>query len=546
MRRRTPSDSRQAGTPVALFPFLAVLVCTMGALIVVLVVLARQAKLQAARAAQSRHAEQIEDLVRQRELSEWRMATLAEARRQAHEQLANARLRLGHIEEHTRQLEKRLEELRRQKEQLAAEGGAGGTEDRRPLLQAELDMIEAQIAETRKGLDEARKAAGAKGKSYAVVPYRGPHGTHRRPIYLECRADAVVIQPEGIELAPSDFEAPLGPDNALAAALRAAREHLASQGAIDVAAGEEPYPLLIVRPEGIMAFYAAREALRSWGAEFGYELVGSDWQLHYPPVLPGLRANLEKAVATARLEQRALALAMRAAGTPGEGSAAPPAKAVYRVAPAGGGLVQQPNGAGQQAQQRPAFLPRDSRPADATSRPKGTVPLADTLPGGLPRESTVRQAGGQGGTPVRPGQWVPQERPSRRDSPANGPLSEKPQSLAQTRGKNWALPDATRDAVPVSRPILLRCEPDRLIVYGQPHDQVEQIVEFGARTEGSLDQLVAAIWEHMRRWGIAGRKMYWRPVLRVEVALGAEDRFLELQALLEDSGLDIERRSANP
>lgn len=546
MRRPTQSHGRQAATPVALFPFLAVLVCTMGALIVILVVLARQAEMQAARAAQSRRAEQIEDLARQREMAEWRISTLADGRRQALDQLASARLRLGHIEEHTRQLEKRLAELRRQQEELTAGAATGGPQDRRQALRAELAALETQIAETRRRLENARSAAGAKGKRYAVVPYRGPHGTRRRPIYLECRADAVVIQPEGIELAPADFEAPLGPDNPLATALRAAREHLASQGAIDVAAGEEPYPLLIVRPDGIMAFYAAREALRSWGAEFGYELVGSDCQLHYPPSPPNLRRTLEAAVATARLEQRALALAMRTAGMPRGSSGAAPAKAVYRVAPGGGGLLEhKPGGSGEEGRRRP-FSALGGRPVDSPSRPHAAPSRPAAPPGVLLSESAVRQAAGQSGTPVRPGQRVPQERPSQRDSPARELPSEKPQSLAQTRGKNWALPDATRDAVPVSRPIFLRCEPDRLIVYGQPQDHVEQIVEFHAGTEASMDQLVSALWEHMRRWGIAGRKMYWRPVLRVDVAPGAENRFLELQALLGDSGVDIERRAAGP
>jgi len=42
-------------------------------------------------------------------------------------------------------------------------------------------------------------------------------------------------------------------------------------------------------------------------------------------------------------------------------------------------------------------------------------------------------------------------------------------------------------------------------------------------------------------WGIAGRGMYWRPVLHVYVAPEAEQRFAELSALLEGSGLTVER-----
>jgi hypothetical protein len=46
----------------------------------------------------------------------------------------------------------------------------------------------------------------------------------------------------------------------------------------------------------------------------------------------------------------------------------------------------------------------------------------------------------------------------------------------------------------------------------------------------------------MEAWGMAGRGMYWRPVLQVRVAAGAERRFAELAALLEGSGLTVERR----
>jgi hypothetical protein len=44
----------------------------------------------------------------------------------------------------------------------------------------------------------------------------------------------------------------------------------------------------------------------------------------------------------------------------------------------------------------------------------------------------------------------------------------------------------------------------------------------------------------MDRWGIAGRGMYWKPVLKVQVIPGGENRFKDLQTLLEDSGLDVQ------
>ena len=84
----------------------------------------------------------------------------------------------------------------------------------------------------------------------------------RRPIYIECTGDAVVIQPEGISFTESDFDGPLGPGNPLAAAVRAAREYMLLQSRGMPGAGE-PYPLLLVRPTGIAAYEAAMAALQS-------------------------------------------------------------------------------------------------------------------------------------------------------------------------------------------------------------------------------------------------------------------------------------------
>ena len=41
---------------------------------------------------------------------------------------------------------------------------------------------------------------------------------------------------------------------------------------------------------------------------------------------------------------------------------------------------------------------------------------------------------------------------------------------------------------------------------------------------------------------MAGRGMYWRPVLQVYVAPDAERRFADLATLLAGSGLTIERK----
>ena len=135
------------------------------------------------------------------------------------------------------------------------------------------------------------------------MPYEGPNHTRRRPVYIECRADAMVLQPEGIELGPRDFAGILGAGNPLASALRGEREYFARQ-ATPGKPDSEPYPLLLVRPEGVKTYYAARSALDSWGTDFGYELIGEDWKLTYTEPDPQLAQLLRQIVADARMRMR--------------------------------------------------------------------------------------------------------------------------------------------------------------------------------------------------------------------------------------------------
>ena len=170
----------------------------------------------------------------------------------------------------------------------------------------ELRQVEGQIAEAQQRLAQAQQAAANRPKSYAIVPYDGPNRTRRRPIYIECRGDAVVLQPENIVFTEADFDEPLGPGNPLAAAIRAAREQMLLQGSVDPQNAGEPYPLLLVRPAGIAAYDAALAAMKSWGSEFGYELINDDWQLKYPPPDPNLAKAVAQAIYLARQEHARL------------------------------------------------------------------------------------------------------------------------------------------------------------------------------------------------------------------------------------------------
>jgi len=272
----------QSGPTISLFPFLAVLLCTMGSLLVVLVIFSRSAKQSAAAAAeQARAAAEAaataarEELELARDELGWRIEQVRGIRDRSAEDLAKARMQLAGTEEQARQLADEIDALARLAEALEAEAVAGD--------EADVLELERRLAEARRALDEAKERLAERPPAYAVVPYEGATGTHRRPLYIECCIDGVYLQPEGIRLGPADFEGPPGPGNPLASALRAAREHVARNPGESGDPNVQPYPLLLVRPSGVMAYYAARESIQSWGSEFGYQFVDEDWTLNYPP-----------------------------------------------------------------------------------------------------------------------------------------------------------------------------------------------------------------------------------------------------------------------
>ncbi len=322
MSRIRPSS----GPSISLFPFLAVLLCTMGALLVLLVLFSRAAQQPAVddTAAKASTARADELAAAKDELA-WRLEQLQSIRGRTAEDLARARLQLAGVEEDSRRIADELDTLERTAEALAA----GSQPDAADA--AAVAKLEQSLADARATLDAERDDKAKKPAAFAVVPYVGSNGTHRRPLYIECCIDGVFLQPEGVRLGPADFEGPPGPGNPLASALRAAREHIASTPGETGAPQAQPYPLLLVRPSGVMAYYAARESIQSWGSEFGYQFIDEEWQLAYPPADPAL----------AEVERRAVEESRRRLAWLQQVRPARPAKppTQYRAATTRGGVV---------------------------------------------------------------------------------------------------------------------------------------------------------------------------------------------------------------
>lgn len=634
MSRAKLDDNSNA---VTLFPFLAVLLCIMGALIVVLVCVTRLSRDQALAelAAQEAAAKlptepdpEAEQARRKLDEATAYLAKLREVRAKAQQQLHGDQSRLSHLEDHIRRLQEKLGSLRLAADELEAMEDEHF--DDREQANRELARLEQLIRDSRETIEELRAESKSRQPAYAIVPYQGPNGTHRRPLYIECRRDEVVLQPEGIRLTEEDFLPPLGPGNPLASALRAAREQIQRE---EAAGGEptsaDPYPLILVRPDGIASYLYVRAAIESWDSDFGYEFVDGDWDLKFPPANPPLAAIEYQAVETARARMRMLAAAApRAYGAyrsargsfafdddsiddsgGGFGGHAGDSDSIGATADgrfergtddellvaaaddhdggassdsAGGGGVDGRTGAtggGQQAGGNSQLSDHTGSGGAAASQSDELVnsdgsasggPAVDEPAAGQTAASGSRSTGaapadadagashtaaaGSAGGPLAQQIGASTDQANAPNSvvmnssnqPPNGRSSQA--NSASVRGKDWAIQDPDPGAVPIRRTIQIIVRRDRLAIL--PESDGSALPATGGReipltgsTDRAADELVAALKDHIDQWGIAGRGLYWRPVLELTVGPDGGKRADDLARLLNNSGLELQTAS---
>ncbi len=563
MRRRRRLEDNER---ISLFPFLAVLICTMGALLVLLVVISERAqakaKAQAATIAETNEADQQATQAALEALQN-RLQQITQRRQQIADLLGERRDVLSHVENHIRRLRDNLIRLRQSMEELETTKLREKTDLSR--LQAELTRLENQIIESEKLLKESLAEAASAKPSYAIIPPTSINQTQRRPIYLECREETIVLQPEGIVLTESDFKEPLELANPLAAGLRAAADFYARE---NPGATARAYPLLIVRPSSIQAYYAARSAMKAWDSEFGYERNSEDWEVEFPMPDPRLARIVTDAIEVERRRQRLVQQAGgglggrgHAGGTGGDATSERYSGSRYADPRYSGSTYA--NGAARggpgsdAANTDPSpyepgfgrFIPAKRKSSESGEEKFGGGPGSNS-PSSTDRrrnESQSTQQASEGGTNNR-------QSPSAAGGVPNGPnqfgsttqtaqgaANGQPAmtSLAETRGNDWALPGAGKGLIAITRPVRVECSADRLVIVPSDRHTQWQTIGVPGATEDAVEKFVSAVWEHMKGWGIAGRGLYWKPILNVYVHPGGEQRANELAALLNDSGMEI-------
>ncbi len=144
-------------------------------------------------------------------------------------------------------------------------------------LDAERDVLERELDATKAALAKASKRSG-----FAVLPYKGPNGTWRRPIVIECTRGGASLQPRGPKFTVLDLSPRIRPrSSTFVRAVARELDHSQSTNTPD-GAPAVPYIVFLVRPDGVAPYYLARTCLEPLGISFGYELVDQNLEINIP------------------------------------------------------------------------------------------------------------------------------------------------------------------------------------------------------------------------------------------------------------------------
>ncbi len=279
---------------VSTFPFLAVLLCTMGSLILLLLVIDRQAKAAArnkarlaaaevaakAAAKQQQHAADI-----QAEQERRRAELHGQLARQRDELLSGVQVARGKVdatardveaeEARSRELHRRLDaELARllatQGELTARRAEAAQVGEKAEGVKGQRVRLAEELAQMERAIQALKELREREKQTYSLVPYKGRRGDSRRPLYLECSAAGITFHPDHLTL--------LG-----AGELRAEVERRAAARRQEDTGktAADPYLLMLVRPDGIVNYYRALAALDGLKVGLGYEFIDTDWALDF-------------------------------------------------------------------------------------------------------------------------------------------------------------------------------------------------------------------------------------------------------------------------
>ena len=551
---RSSRQRRNQQYAVSLFPFLAVLVCTLGVLIVMLVLAVRAADVESrqqheeAAQQQELQKQQLKTAQERRELAEFESEAILSVRRDLTDRLRVAKSDRSYLEQQIKDTNGQAQDLVKAIANLNAVIKNKSTQAPQdaspPAVDESIERLKSQITAAQESLKQLREDQSFQTQAeYAIVPFTGSGGTDRQPIFVECVRDGLVLQPYNIKLNRADFGQPLTIGNMLDSALLTVREYWEKHGLSGE--GSKPYPLLVVRPDGAESYGLARRAMKSWDDEFGYELVDRDTKLRFGQPDLQLKSEIEDAIDIAKRRQKRLA-SRRQLNRDDQWKNSlqlarglrPSASGGFEFAATGqpahellgrGGIENNADGQGQSEDASKPFSQAAYKIPQTASEFRNQ--FRGQKSSALKSDSSEDISGDVSGS-ASSGKVNPT---NQQGGLSAGSLNS---SLANSRGANWALPAQTTGARAYVRPIRLICETSAIKILSQ--NEITATVPLHTQTVASIDPLVSEIWKTIEDWGLAGRQAYWKPELRFSVAPGAERRFQELRALLDNSGLLVE------
>ena len=354
MTRRRPQIS------ISLFPFLAVLVCAMGALILLLLVMTRKIRHEQSGGDAPLAVVAAPVAVANPDRSQ-EIATLETERNSVTSDVLRLQQQVSELEQSVAQQETTVAGLREQSAELEGKlqtaestpdnSGIAGVQDRISRLRsqqvvlwqrldeqekrllakqlqlkavteataaakAKLYTVNSSIVALRKQVQDAEQTAASAGTE-TILEFTNTVGTTRTPIIVEVTREGYKIQPTGILIQSKDMGGfPVNDTPLLAAILAVHRER--AKGSVT----SQPYVLLLVRPTGSEAFYPAQGILANERIHFGYELIEADKTIATGESAPTEIAAAEAAMAEAfrRREKIYANLRYIAQGVPPQGT----------------------------------------------------------------------------------------------------------------------------------------------------------------------------------------------------------------------------------
>ncbi|WP_437194375.1 hypothetical protein [Planctomicrobium sp. SH527] len=150
--------------------------------------------------------------------------------------------------------------------------------------------------ENLKKVEAAKVQKALRNPVFEIETSDGRSGTQRRPILIECTADSLTFVSEKISISAAMLNEFPPEYNPLLAGTEALQAYWTAYDKQQGKQGSKPYVLMIVRPGGTVGYYVARKFLEKIDEDFGYELVSATAEFKWPDADPGAVEACQNAI----------------------------------------------------------------------------------------------------------------------------------------------------------------------------------------------------------------------------------------------------------